>query len=348
MAYSQYTRCIDPAHYYRPWSPTGMAALSTLFIVGPALALATGGIGWIGWMVAGVALVFAAVVGLLFFVHWWLYVRLICLGGERCALGLVISVEPPQDQSLDSRPDTDYSFNLLLAPNGIGATQGEVESDGLQGDLIKGQPGPTSIGQPTPGQPASACDSDRPSAVLHCEFEGAGVYIFYQWLQVLLAILILATIALLLGAPGLLGWIVLVLVLLGLVAGYLQATSNVASPADVDPSLGGALHWGCGGQGADLLVVSGEWVYDSLHQGFNEIHPVRSCQRIGYWAGSWGLVDTGTGPPEPFDWQAIRDRWCAAIASAGSPTTIDNQQKPENQWTIHPSIDGCQPPVVIG
>jgi hypothetical protein len=29
-----------------------------------------------------------------------------------------------------------------------------------------------------------------------------------------------------------------------------------------------------------MVVVKGKWVYDSLHYGWNEIHPVRACQII--------------------------------------------------------------------
>jgi hypothetical protein len=33
----------------------------------------------------------------------------------------------------------------------------------------------------------------------------------------------------------------------------------------------------------DILVVKGTWVYDSAHEGWNEIHPILHCQRIGTW-----------------------------------------------------------------
>lgn len=35
------------------------------------------------------------------------------------------------------------------------------------------------------------------------------------------------------------------------------------------------------GRGADILVVKGSWVYDSAHEGWNEIHPIKHCQTIG-------------------------------------------------------------------
>src|SRR5581483_2034946 len=43
---------------------------------------------------------------------WWLDVRLICLGGDRSAIGAIYSLEPFSISN--DVMDTDYSFNLLL------------------------------------------------------------------------------------------------------------------------------------------------------------------------------------------------------------------------------------------
>ena len=68
------------------------------------------------------------------------------------------------------------------------------------------------------------------------------------------------------------------------------------------------------------------------HDGWNEIHPIKHCQRIGTWSGGWNI-----------DAKIARDHWCEAVGTVSSPLTRDNQQRPENQWTIHPVIDGCAP-----
>jgi hypothetical protein len=261
---------------------------------------------------------------------------------------MVLSVEPPSEKSiLFARLDSDYSINLLLPPLLPGASQSDVITHGIDGELIREQDATHAHALDFSGESARSCDSETcgeascpTTASLHCEFEGAGMYIFYQWLKVLLALFLAATVASALCLVPVIGWIacliaaiVIALGCAGFLAGLIHGELDAASPADVDPSLGSELHHnGCDGRGADILVVSGEWVYDSLHSGWNEIHPIRHCQRIGVWDGMW-----------PFDPQTERDRWCASIASAGSPLTVEHQKEPQNKWKIHPLVDGCRP-----
>lgn len=347
LSYRQYTQCVQPSSFQS--SPIADAIAFGLFAALMEISvyiLATAGFGLIA---GGIAFLLAIVTGLLVWVHWWLYGRLICLGGERCAIGMVVSVEPPQEKSGFERLDSDYSFNLLLPPHLIGDNQATIESDGFLGELIREQPGIAARGLSFTGETARSCDSDPATAVLHCEFEGAGMHIFYQWLQGLLAILSVAAVASWFCAVPVIGWIACAvaavlgaIALVGIFVALGVAMSDAASPTDVNPELGSSLHTnGCAGRGADLLVVSGEWVYDSLHSGWNEIHPVRHSQKVmpDTWEGSW-----------PFDAHDAVSRWCDAIGAASSPLTKENQKKPENQWNIHPAIDGCetgetQPPI---
>ena len=62
----------------------------------------------------GVA-VFGFVLTAIAFCRWWLYGRLVCLGGNSCAIGLATSVSPPQLKTGLNREDTDYGVDLLLA-----------------------------------------------------------------------------------------------------------------------------------------------------------------------------------------------------------------------------------------
>ncbi len=80
------------------------------------------------------------------------------------------------------------------------------------------------------------------------------------------------------------------------------------------------------------MIVKGAWVYDSAHEGWNEIHPIKHCQETGTWNGGWDIDGTGL----------TRD-WCEAIGKAQDPLTVAAQGQPANQWVIHPVIDGCDP-----
>jgi len=341
MTYRQYTQCVQPENYTSK-SVAGVESVAAGLLVAGltstiAYIIGTGGFGLI---VGGIAGLLAIVTGLLVFAKWWLYGRLICLGGERCAIGMVVTVDLPQNRSGISAFDTDYCFTLLFPPHHIGDDQATIESDGILGDLIKNQDSIKSLGLSSSGMTAQQWENDPPTAVLECECEGAGMYILYQWLKALLGILTVASVASWFCAVPLIGWIACAIAaalglaaLVGILAGIAHALSDAASLSDVNPELGGTLHKnGWDRLGADLLVVKGEWVYDSLHSGWNEIHPVRYCQKIGSWDGVWEFK------PSPG-----QTGWCEAVASASSASTRANQQKPENQWEIHPYIDGCTP-----
>jgi hypothetical protein len=346
MPYRQYTQCVQAQDF--TGAPIARAAVVGLFagLIEVLVFLSTGAAPIVGYAIFTAAALFA-VVGLLSFVHWWLYGRLICLGGDRCAIGMVVSLEPPESSTgFFDKFDNDYSANLLLAPHVIGESQENIETDGFQGELIRDQRQlfdqyPGTSGLPFTGEIARSCETAPETAVLHFEFEGAGMYELYQWLKALLVVLIFASIASWFCFVPVIGWIAcLIAAALTAIAlaGFLTRlflipSTDRGSPSDVNPELGGTLQTnGCDGVGADLLVVSGEWVYDSLHSGWNEIHPVRHCQKIGTWTGIW-----------PFDAPAARNRWCDAITDAHSPTTVGNQTKPENHWRIHPDVDGCEP-----
>lgn len=335
MSYRQYTSCVQFEDFNEHYVGDSIAA--GLFVGVMELVIASLALGGISLVTGGIASFLAIVTGLASFCHWWLYGRLICLGDEVCAIGMVINVYPPKEKSGFERFDSDYCFDLLLAPNLIGVTQQQVETDGIQGNLIRNQyPGPH--GLPFSGLAHSGNDCKDPaSAILMCEIEGAGMHILYQYLKALLVVLGVAAVASWFCWVPIIGWIaclvaavLLVGALITFVIGIIHGLSDAAGPSDVNPELGGTLTWGCAGMGADLLVVSGKWIYDSFHGGWNEIHPVRHCQKIGTWRGEW-----------PFDVRGSLEEWCHAIKETYLPLTLDNQKIPENQWVIHPEIDGC-------
>lgn len=320
MAYRQYTKCVSVNNYI------GKVAAQVIIAAAiSALPLLAGA----GFIPGVLIILLGAIIA---YCRWWLYDRLICLGPDICAVGYVLTVEPPSEKSgLDSF-DTDYSFNLVLAPTRKGATQAQVEAS-FQGNLVTETSDIKSHNLDWAGHSVQQYGNDTPTAVLHCEFEGGGVY---DLMLAALAALAFAVAAAVVCAIPVIGWIaclilnaVAALIVLG---GIIAALNDTGNPNDVDSNLGDLHVNDPTGRGADIVVVQGAWAYDSAHEGWNEIHPIKHCQRIGTFNGSWA---------EYGDCVALRDGNCDMIGKATSALTVANQQQPENQWSIHPVIDGC-------
>lgn len=112
----------------------------------------------------------------------------------------------------------------------------------------------------------------------------------------------------------------------------------------------GELHAG------EEVIVTGHWVYDGGHQGWNEIHPVTNIQRTSELGASRDFEEIrqiwceglSYGPPQLAVSQGSRPR--GTRSSSGTPEmslpqrTVYNQQlQPENRWIFHPAVDGCVP-----
>jgi len=99
----------------------------------------------------------------------------------------------------------------------------------------------------------------------------------------------------------------------------------------------------------DTVVITGRWVYDAGHAGWNEIHPVKSVQKLN--------------DSEVCDWQTFDDlheHWCDRINEVppeGPPgsrpasmtraqeAVWEGQLDPKNRWIYHPAVDGCGEPM---
>jgi hypothetical protein len=384
MGYTQYTKCVEAKDH-------GGKTVYTLAIIGTIV------VALIAGLINPYALV-AALVTLIAYCHWWLYDRLICLGGEKCAIGLLGNVEPPEDKSFPGSLDTDYSINLILAPHDIqelpadypgsvpppGPTEDKSEyyekqfkaamhrkiaDDGIQGDLIREQS--TTSGEDFEGS-FSTVGGDgvlhKFQPYLHAEFEGGGIQKLYDAAKTALAF---ATAAAVFCAIPLIGWAVCavlsIISLIVIIAGFFNGLSDKAKPSVFDEK---------GNQVTtlenlrDILFVQGDWVFDTAHQGWNEIHPIKHCQLVAkavrdaddhvLWdeaiasfmvmSGRWQF-DTAKTPPliktsgEPTaqDWKDWVKSICDAVGHASTPLTIRNQADPANQWETHPDVDGCRP-----
>jgi hypothetical protein len=373
MAFKSYTKCVSRADYENPdfsWE-TLFALLNTSSWWG----------GPVGGTLAGLSLLEKAL-------NYMLYGKLICLGGDRCAIGRVLTV---QSFSFPQNIDNDLMIDLLLYPSSLGdfmtiAAQAAIDHAAdndpqtgielemweaakkeVQGQLITQQP-PVPMPQPmTPTDDGlheqwydptmSALSVAEAYAVggfyavpppggvvvpaFHIEIEGSRVHDLLNTLQ--------SIESLGLGSDfcdiPVIGWLtcaILKVILSPIILVALQiAWVNAEAGDENDPDAG---HLSPG----DLIVAHGRFVYDAGHSGWNELHPLKTIQKLG---------DRDYYPVES-DPAAFVKRWCDRVSEVPPPdrdgpggtpqsmtpeqqATWDAQTKPQNRWTIHPLIDGC-------
>ena len=343
----EYTTCVLPENYVPPPLPPEGSTVATLEA-----------------LVTSLALLEATC-------DYMLHGKLVCLGGDRCVIGHVVGFETVEDKKFPDTIDNDYSINVLPSPWDLEfftyhTTQEGYElvandtTPGTMGDLIKEQPGmplpreaefgswhsPRYAGTFVEFPDKTWISYNPPEGIrgvpynvpaIHCEIEGERAHLVCETLDKLSYPL-----------PGMkefceANWFT------GLICKFFQW---LATPA-IAPALIAA--WAAGADdnrdfmGAsslsrgDLVAISGRWVYDAGHGGQNELHPVKTVQKIP----EDSAVDT-----------ADFDRWCHRIGEAPSPLTgthadpqtpeqqdvADEQRNPWSRWVFHPVIDGCAPP----
>ena len=191
---------------------------------------------------------------------------------------------------------------------------------------------------------------EKRTPVLHCECEGSRISDVFGVLDI-------ASVNC--DEDGFLGFVcdllnILIFIFVGL---PLLITALIAWAAADDGDLndaydgaGGELRWG------DAIVVRGRWTYDSGHDGYQELHAVRTIQKIF------------PAPLDPSVLLGVREAWCGELAkvppseppkdnpihppppppappwmTGKQAETWEAQQRDENRWTWHPAIDGCVP-----
>jgi hypothetical protein len=341
MAFEHFTRCVAPADYV-PRSYAVMAGQAAIITsLGGILVLALGDVSCL--------LILAEIYGLAFLIAYcrnWLYGRLICLSpDDQHVVGAVISVSPPPGP-LARDWDDDYSINLLLRNTEFGVSQQVAQNSQPYGFLIHPQDVITNppVNRETPGHDAFDKATQTTSWGLHAEFEGGGNYNLMKVSEGLLGFCVGALVAcVFLPFPIdlILGLFILLAGLLGIIA---SKFARPGSPSDVNPDIP-EIHTntesnGGHGKGADVLYVEGIWVFDPLHTGWNEIHPIKVCTIVGEpggWDGDWST--------QPGDGVILRLRDAFGVARA--PETQENQARPEHQWQVHPDLDACVPDIII-
>ena len=357
MSYRQYTECVDISNF-DPGNPITNALLLGLYItITPAAfaALLTAVGASSPWCLLIFLEIYPAAT-ILGYCYWFLYRRLICLpappdhpvdnAGDHIIIGTLIDILPPDDPGRKWYDlDNDYSIDILPQCNPLGAGFDEVANSEPYGYLVKEQPVILNAGLPFreslradhkfPDNP----QLEKKSQVLHCEFEGRGVYDMYIASRAALFLAIAALFACMIPVYG---WIVALILallsLLGLGGGFVAGNFDSGDPGDGGPNAGDLHLNDENHHGASTLLVKGHWVYDSGHRfdhappdGYNELHPITFCCFASPDCG--GVI--------------FLERWRLAIIDATSPATLANQKLPQNQWQIYPIIDGCQPVVIV-
>jgi len=361
MTFNQYTTCIT-AQNHNKTNQFLQATWAAFANVSPLFAFALFAA---PWCLLALIPLFAAI-WTIAYCQWFLNDRLICLPPpvdpscpgrtDVLAIGMVVDIFAPKDNSGFDAIDTDYSFGMLVAPNLPGGfSQHEVEASMPYGDLMKEQVVTHTVGLPFTSHQGTDKQTGLTSWVLHCEFEGAGVHDMMLAAKIALP-LALATFLICMFLPGPIGFFFTLLLwflsFLVLWFGFLLAKGDEGKPSDENPALGGELHSG------DILVVMGSWVYDSGHNykypwsslfdsdsgGWNEIHPIKFCSYIGNFYADKKNNPAGAWPANLNQREAD---WSTMLCDSTSTGTLENQKQPQNQWQVHPLIDGCQPSAVV-
>src|SRR5690242_14490050 len=120
----EYTTCVQPGDYVDPPLPTAGTAPATLEALFASLALLEDTC------------------------DYMLHGKLVCLGGDRCAIGHVAGFETVADKKFPDTIDNDFGINVLLAPWDLEFFTYHTQQEGYElvandpeGVLIKEQPG---------------------------------------------------------------------------------------------------------------------------------------------------------------------------------------------------------------
>lgn len=338
MAYQQYTKCVEPGDFV-DMSPEnwvgkvliGAGIVQLLAIVGLAIAAAASPL----TSKPAILLAFILVMEIIAFLSWWLEGRLICLNEADRNCAIIGRVKSHGLSDAFKGGDDDYTMNLVLAPG--------------QEHLLEINPKITGIGR-------GYTTREHYTKELHCEFEGDGIHKLREYLYVIAAMLALAF-YLPWPADFILSMLAFLIAIVGAILHFRSPShaSDPGNPLDVNPNLGSL-------SGGDLVVIKGEWIYDSLHAGWHEIHPVRHCEiiiereNIDVSDADLGFDDyivpnPVTGLPmnleDPVNVELYRQKWCGMIKDGEKAEEEGSRDDPKLDWTIHPLVDGCTPPVII-
>lgn len=406
MAFKKYTQCYMHAAGDKPFNKSDL--LGTVFGAGlPGVIVAIIGLILTSYLTFGIGVAIAAVMAIIHVSDEYLNHRLVCLKGQKCAIGKIY-LEPEFGDL--GQFDNDNFFNIDLMPHRELEDLAPKVKDKTEAETapIVGTEVPNVHTDQSQGQDLFApIITDLPydkgvveAVTLHCEAEGDFWVKMKEWAWLLGILIAGTTVVTIAGAAaggaagatagcailsflGPIGCIIGAIVgalLGGAAAGaagaaIIYGTLNAIFTADkgnVDDTNVGDVPLGPLKAG-DKVIVYGEHVYDGFHTGWHEFHPLMYILRINDTEASqyleWNpnfkdgidplpnvdpsessIILTGDDIRQGLTSNAFRERvdqlirkWCNALNEAIDNTTKQNQGLETNRWTIHPSIDGCQP-----
>ncbi|MEO8440648.1 MAG: hypothetical protein ABI540_10565 [Spartobacteria bacterium] len=351
MAFKKYTQCYS-------YLETGVKPFHIDDLV--ATVAGAAGVGAVGaiiswalgiWVLGGIFFTIGFVNAIITVANLWLYHRLACLTGVKCAVGMVH--QKPDDGGLGNF-DNDQFFNVILMPHRLEDTNGAdgnttpeldahpenyVHRDGLMGEELL-----TSI--PESGDLPYDFSKEE-STTLHCEAEGAFWVKMKEWAVVMGIILgttttlgvaggaaagaaigcafgpIICLLAIIIGAiiGGLIGGAVGGAIDAGIMAIIFEASMGDVEEANVGDADLGPIREG------DRVIVLGEHVYDGFHEGWNEFHPLMAVMKLNqtnqfsYLLWDPAFPDGGAAPGDTDDMPAdIRNLFAQDIQEGLSST----------------------------
>lgn len=342
MAYREYTTCVKPSNYVDlGFTYAGAIALEAAVATG-IIVLKSGG----ATSVVIVSVLIALIASLIAFCVWWLHGRLICLEGGNCVvIGMVVG--SPTVEPLSKAGDDDASIFVLLAggPPTLDPQRpiSDYTENTPQGNMLAAQTPVIDLGRGYSGQ-----QNGKYMKALHSEFEGSGIQDVLEFAIVILAMLIALLVLLLIPGGEVISAIITLLVILLSLLGVTAVTGALLDPFDPgNPDDANRVNYGTLGAG-DIVVVQGRWIYDSLHDGWNEIHAIHACQKIGYKdpEAAWPVIN-GTDLGDPASVSTAINTWCDIFKGATGAEKGGNRTNPSNQWIVHPLLDGCQSGPII-
>ena len=280
----------------------------------------------------------------------------ICIVDNVCVIGRIVELIPVgADKSGFEKMDDDFTFNIVLSPHSSEESKSNViASDPHQGKYIDEQNESRDAGVVYKGEDVKFANIDDRTEVLHCEVKGCRVHDVCIALKAIsfagLGVAIFCSIPII-------GWVACAIVAAVVAAIAVAVVAIVWSAAhngdinDVYDPASGVLRAADKdtGKGGDIILVKGDWCADAGHGDcWNEIHPVRFVQKLTDEVATKYNGDNKADSVLVEDFKKdVLDVWCFHVKEADDPAVRDAQDQPENDWDVHPEIDGCREPIII-